>query len=149
MAKVIKRVTVDIEIPDEIFEKIIDNVTEFMYCNFGKCHMQCSWKELEEIRDYIKTEGLDKVKDIWLNQDSIKERYDDSKAEKEVSNMITMFIIIFFSTVYLLGWLAIIILKGIVGAIGNLFKLNKKNKPTVDDDIIEIQTTDSGEWGRL
>lgn len=65
MAKVIKKVTVDIEIPDEIFEKIIDNVTEFMYCNFWKCHMQqCSWKELEEIRDYIKTEGLDKVKDI-------------------------------------------------------------------------------------
>ena len=63
--------------------------------------------------------------------------------------MITMFIIIFFSTVYLLGWLVIIVLKGIVGAIGNLFKLNKKNKPTVDDDIIEIQTTDSGEWGRL
>ena len=63
--------------------------------------------------------------------------------------MITMFIIIFFGTVYLLGWLAIIILKGIVGAIGNLFKLNKKNKPTVDDDIIEIQEKDSGEWGRL
>ena len=63
--------------------------------------------------------------------------------------MITMFIIIFFGTVYLLGWLAIIVLKGIVGAIGNLFKLNKKNKPTVDDDIIEIQATDSGEWGRL
>ena len=68
---------------------------------------------------------------------------------KEVSNMITMFIIIFFGTVYLLGWLAIIILKGIVGAIGNLFKLNKKNEPTVDDDIIEIQAKDSGEWGRL
>ena len=63
--------------------------------------------------------------------------------------MITMFIIIFFGTVYLLGWLAIIILKGIVGAIGNLFKLNKKNKPTVDDDIVEIQAKDSGEWGRL
>ena len=63
--------------------------------------------------------------------------------------MITMFIIIFFGTVYLLGWLAIIILKGIVGAVGNLFKLNKKNKPTVDDDIIEIQAKDSGEWGRL
>ena len=63
--------------------------------------------------------------------------------------MITMFIIIFCGTVYLLGWLAIIILKGIVGAIGNLFKLNKKNKPTVDDDIIEIQAKDSGEWGRL
>lgn len=65
MTKVIKRVTVDIEIPDEIFEKIIDNMTEFMYCNFGECHMQqCSGKELEEIREYIKTEGLDKVKDI-------------------------------------------------------------------------------------
>ena len=63
--------------------------------------------------------------------------------------MITMFIIIFFSAVYLLGWLAIIILKGIVRAIGNLFKLNKKNEPTVDDDIIEIQAKDSGEWGRL
>ena len=63
--------------------------------------------------------------------------------------MITMFIIIFFSTVYLLGWLVIIVLKGIVGAIGNLFKLNKKNKPTVDDDMIEIQAKDSGEWGRL
>ena len=63
--------------------------------------------------------------------------------------MITMFIIIFLGTVYLLGWLAIIILKGIVGAIGNLFKLNKKNKPTVDDDMIEIQAKDSGEWGRL
>ena len=68
---------------------------------------------------------------------------------KEVSNMITMFIIIFCSTVYLLGWLAIIILKGIVGAIGNLFKLNKHNEPIVDDDIIEIQAKDSGEWGRL
>lgn len=63
--------------------------------------------------------------------------------------MITMFIIIFCSTVYLLGWLAIIILKRIVGAIGNLFKLNKKNEPTVNDEIVEIQTTDSGEWGRL
>ena len=68
---------------------------------------------------------------------------------KEVSIMITMFIIIFFSTVYLLGWLVIIVLKGIVGAIGNLFKLNKKNEPTVDDDIIEIQEKDSGQWGRL
>lgn len=63
--------------------------------------------------------------------------------------MITMFIIIFFGTVYLLGWLAIIILKGIVGAVGNLFKLNKKNEPAVDDDIIEIQAKDNGEWGRL
>ena len=63
--------------------------------------------------------------------------------------MITTFIIIFFGTVYLLGWLAIIILKGIVGAIGSLFKLNKKNEPTVDDDMVAIQAKDSGEWGRL
>ena len=68
---------------------------------------------------------------------------------KEVPKLITTFIIIFFGTVDLLGWLAIIILKGIVGGIGNLFKLNKKNKPTVDDDMIEIQAKDSGEWGRL
>lgn len=65
MEKVIKKVTVDIEISDEIFEKIIDNVTEFMWCNFGTCHMEkCSWENLEEIRNYIKTEGMDKVKDI-------------------------------------------------------------------------------------
>ena len=65
MSKIIKRVTVDIEIPDEIFEKIIDNVTEFMWCNFGDCRMnECSWEELGEIREYIKTQGLDKVKDI-------------------------------------------------------------------------------------
>ena len=63
--------------------------------------------------------------------------------------MITTFIIIFFGTVYLLGWLAIIILKGIIRAIGNLFKLNKKNEPIVDDEIVEIQAKDSGEWGRL
>ena len=65
MSKIIKRVTVDIEIPNEIFEKIIDNVTEFMWCNFGECSMkECSWEELEEIRDYIKTQGLDKIKNI-------------------------------------------------------------------------------------
>lgn len=63
--------------------------------------------------------------------------------------MITTFIIIFFGTVYLLGWLAIIILKGIIGAIGNLFKFTKKNEPIVDDEIVEIQAKDSGEWGRL
>lgn len=68
---------------------------------------------------------------------------------KEVSNMITMFIIIFFSTAYLFGWLTIIVVKGIVGAIGNLFKLNKKNESTVDDEIVEIQAKDNGEWGEL
>lgn len=67
--------------------------------------------------------------------------------------MITMFIIIFCGAIYLLGWLAIMILETIVQLVINLFKrlfkLNKKDEPTADDDIIEIQTTDSGEWGRL
>ena len=63
--------------------------------------------------------------------------------------MITMFIIIFCGTIYLLGWLAIMILQGIVRAIKNLFNLNKKDEPTVDDEIVEIQAIDSGEWGRL
>lgn len=67
--------------------------------------------------------------------------------------MITMFIVIFCGTIYLLGWLGIMILDTIVRSFINLFKrlfrLNKKDKPTVDDDIVEIQTTDSGEWGRL
>lgn len=50
---------------DEIFEKIIDNVTEFIWCNFKACHMEkCSWKNLREIRNYIKTEEMNKVKDI-------------------------------------------------------------------------------------
>nr|DAO16219.1 MAG TPA: hypothetical protein [Bacteriophage sp.]DAU82509.1 MAG TPA: hypothetical protein [Caudoviricetes sp.] len=63
--------------------------------------------------------------------------------------MITMFIIIFCGTIYLLGWLAIIILQRIVRAIKNLFNLNKKDEPIVDEGIVEIQSTDSGEWGRL
>ena len=67
--------------------------------------------------------------------------------------MITMFIIIFFGTVYLLGWLAIMILETIVRLFINLFKrlfgLDKKDETIVDDDIIEIQATDNGEWGRL
>lgn len=67
--------------------------------------------------------------------------------------MITMFIIIFCGTVYLLGWLTIMILETIVRLFINLFKrlfgLDKKDEPTVDDEIVEIQTTDSGEWGRL
>ena len=67
--------------------------------------------------------------------------------------MITMFIIIFCGTVYLLGWLTIMILETIVRLFINLFKrlfgLNKKDETIVDDDIIEIQAKDSGEWGRL
>lgn len=64
-----------------------------------------------------------------------------------------MFIIIFCGTVYLLGWLTIMILETIVRLFINLFKrlfgLDKKDETIVDDDIIEIQAKDSGEWGRL
>ena len=67
--------------------------------------------------------------------------------------MITMFIIIFCGTVYLLGWLTIMILETIVRLFINLFKrlfgLDKKDETIVDDDIVEIQAKDSGEWGRL
>ncbi len=67
--------------------------------------------------------------------------------------MITMFIIIFCGTVYLLGWLTIMILETIVRLFINLFKrlfgLDKKDETIVDDDIIEIKATDNGEWGRL
>ena len=67
--------------------------------------------------------------------------------------MITMFIIIFCGTVYLLGWLTIMILETIVRLFINLFKrlfgLDKKDETIVDDGIIEIQATDNGEWGRL
>lgn len=67
--------------------------------------------------------------------------------------MITMFIIIFCGTIYLLGWLAIMILETVVQSFINLFKrlfkLDKKDEPIADDEIVEIQATDIGEWGRL
>ena len=67
--------------------------------------------------------------------------------------MITMFIIIFCGTIYLLGWLAIMILETIVQLVINLFKrlfkLDKKDEPITDDDVAEIQTVKDGEWGTL
>lgn len=68
--------------------------------------------------------------------------------------MIIMFIIIFCSSVYLLGWLAIMVLETIVRVIVNLFKrlfnIGVKNESKLDsDNIVEIQTTEDGEWGTL
>lgn len=67
--------------------------------------------------------------------------------------MITTFIIIFCGTIYLLGWLAIMILETIVQLVINLFKrlfkLDKKDEPITDDDVAEIQTVKDGEWGTL
>lgn len=41
---------------DEAIESIIDSVTEYMYCNWGDCHMNegTTWDELQEIRKEIK-----------------------------------------------------------------------------------------------
>lgn len=67
--------------------------------------------------------------------------------------MITTFIIIFCGTIYLLGWLAIMILETIVQLVINLFKrlfkLDKKDEPITDDDVAEIQTAKDGKWGTL
>ena len=69
--------------------------------------------------------------------------------------MITLFIIIFCGIVYLLGWLAIMILETIVQLVINLFKrlfkLDKKDESIKDDDLVEIQTAEDDEWrwGRL
>lgn len=67
--------------------------------------------------------------------------------------MITTFIIIFCGTIYLLGWLAIMILETVVQSFINLFKrlfkLDKKDEPITDDDVAEIQTAKDGKWGTL
>lgn len=67
--------------------------------------------------------------------------------------MITTFIIIFCGTIYLLGWLAIMILETIIQLVINLFKrlfkLDKKDEPITDDDVAEIQTVKDGKWGTL
>lgn len=48
---------------DTDIEKIIDKVTEFMYCNFKDCHMEeITLDELEKVRKYIKENGLNMIK---------------------------------------------------------------------------------------
>lgn len=40
---------------DDDTDKLIDKITEFMYCNFGDCGMrEISWEELNNVRKYIK-----------------------------------------------------------------------------------------------
>lgn len=51
------------EISDENMFNIIDTVTEFMYCNFGDCHMEkITWDELQKVRDYIKENAMNMIK---------------------------------------------------------------------------------------
>lgn len=51
------------EVSDDDIYNIIDKVTEFMYCNFGDCHMEkITWDELQKIRDCIKENAMDMIK---------------------------------------------------------------------------------------
>lgn len=51
------------EISDDDIYNIIDKVTEFMYCNYGDCHMkEMTWDELQEVRDCIKENAMDMIK---------------------------------------------------------------------------------------
>ena len=49
---------------DEAIESIIDSVTEYMYCNWGDCHMNegTTLDELQEIRKEIKENTLEMIK---------------------------------------------------------------------------------------
>lgn len=49
---------------DEAIESIIDSVTEYMYCNWGDCHMNegTTWDELQEVRNEIKTYAMEMIK---------------------------------------------------------------------------------------
>ena len=50
-------------ISDEDLCNIIDSDTEFMYCNYGDCHIRkMTWAELEEARAYIKEYAMDMIK---------------------------------------------------------------------------------------
>lgn len=66
--------------------------------------------------------------------------------------MITTFIVIFCGSVYLLGWLVVMVLETMVRIITNLFKrlfkIGAKNESEpVVDDIVEIQTIEDDKWG--
>ena len=53
----------NIPVSDDVIYEVIDKVTEFMYCNFGDCHMEkITWNELEEVRNCIKEYALDMIK---------------------------------------------------------------------------------------
>ena len=51
-------------VSDDDIENIINTVTEYMYCNFGDCHMQegMTWKQLAEVRQTIKDNAMNMIK---------------------------------------------------------------------------------------
>ena len=51
------------EVSDDDIYSIIDSVTEFMYCNFGDCHInKITWEELEDTRECIKNYAMNMIK---------------------------------------------------------------------------------------
>lgn len=62
--KVVEANNVKSRIADSDIESIIDSVTEYMYCNFGDCHMQrdITWEQLLEIRQAIKDNAMNMIK---------------------------------------------------------------------------------------
>lgn len=51
------------DVSDDDIYNIIDKVTEFMYCNFGDCHMEkITWDELQKVRDCIKENVIEMIK---------------------------------------------------------------------------------------
>ena len=51
-------------VSDDDIDNIINTVTEYMYCNFGNCHMQegMTWEQLAEVRQTIKDNAMNMIK---------------------------------------------------------------------------------------
>lgn len=51
-------------ISDETLMNIIDSVTEYMYCNWKKCHMaeNMTWHDLETVRTDIKNNAMSMIR---------------------------------------------------------------------------------------
>lgn len=62
--RTVEKDSVRSKIADSDIESIIDSVTEYMYCNFGECHMQkdITWEQLLDIRQTIKDTAMDMIK---------------------------------------------------------------------------------------
>ena len=62
--KVVREDAIKPRVSDDDIENILDTVTEYMYCNFGDCHMQegMTWEQLEGVRQEIKDNAMDMIK---------------------------------------------------------------------------------------
>ena len=54
---------VGIAMSDEVIMKVIDTVTEYMFCNYGDCCMEeITWDELQRVRNEIKENAMEMIK---------------------------------------------------------------------------------------